>query len=104
MDTSAFHQLAALNTNIGKLDRLLADESPGLSAGLQRFFAALQNAADDPSSTPGRQLVLSEAESLSVRFNELYSRLIAIEKCVDSELRTVSTYVNLLAEVIAIII
>lgn len=101
MDTSAFHQLDAFNTNIGKLDRLLADENTGLSAGLQRFFAALQNAADDPSSTPGRQLVLSEAESLSVRFNELYSRLTAIEKGVDAELRTVSTNVNRLAEDIA---
>src|SRR5690625_7666443 len=91
MDTSAFHQLAALNTNIGKLDRLLADESTGLSAGLQRFFAALQNAADDPASTTGRQLVLSEAESLSVRFNELYSRVLAIDKGVEWELRDVST-------------
>ncbi|MDQ2077343.1 flagellar hook-associated protein FlgK [Marinimicrobium sp. ABcell2] len=101
MDTSAFHQLDAFNTNIGKLDRLLADENTGLSAGMQRFFAALQNAADDPSSTPARQLVLSEAESLSVRFNELYSRFTAIENGVDTELRTVSSSVNRLAGDIA---
>ena len=101
MDTSAFHQLDAFNINIGKLDRLLADENTGLSAGLQRFFAALQNAADDPSSAPGRQLVLSEAESLSVRFNELHSRFSAIEKGVDTELRTVSANINRLAEDVA---
>lgn len=101
MDTSAFHQLDSFNTNIGKVDKLLADANTGLSKGMQTFFAALQNAADDPSSTPARQLVINEAESLSNRFNHLYDRFTAIEKSINSEVKTITEQITTLARSVA---
>src|SRR5690554_6485588 len=101
MDTAAFHQLDTFNTNIGQVDRLLAEANTGLSKGLQTFFAALQNAADDPASTPARQLVIEEAESLSVRFNHLHDRFSSIEKNINGEIRTITEQVSGLARTIA---
>ena len=101
LDTSAFHQLDKYNTNIGQVDKLFADEGTGLSGSLQSFFAALQNGADDPSSIPARQLVISQAESLSARFNNLHNRLKAIESGVNQEVKAVTAQMTALAQSIA---
>ncbi|MCP8898630.1 flagellar hook-associated protein FlgK [Gilvimarinus xylanilyticus] len=101
LDTSAYNQLAAYNLNIGKVDSLFADGSTGLSNSLQEFFSAVQNAADEPSSTPARQLFLDRAESLGKRFNQLYGRLETLQKDVNSELQTVTQQITTLAESIA---
>ncbi|HSX50376.1 MAG TPA: flagellar hook-associated protein FlgK [Cellvibrio sp.] len=101
LDTSTFNQLNTYNINIGKVDKLFADVTTGLSGALQSFFSALQNGANDPASTPGRQLIVTEAQSLSNRFNNLSQRLQDIEASVNSEVRTVTAQVNSLASSIA---
>ncbi len=101
LDTSTYNQLSTYNINIGKVDKLFADVSTGLSGALQTFFSALQNGANDPASTPGRQLIVTEAQSLSNRFNNLYQRLHDVESSVNSEVRTITAQVNSLASSIA---
>lgn len=101
LDTSTYNQLNTFNNNIGKIDKLFSDASTGLSGAFQTFFAAMQNGANDPASTPGRQLIVTEAESLSVRFNNLYQRLSEIEKSINSEVKTVTAQVSSLAKSIA---
>lgn len=101
MDTSAFHQLDKLNTNIGQIDRLFADSTTGLSDILQRFFSALHNGADDPSSTPARQLIITEAENLSNSFNVLQDRLVTMEKNLNREMDAVVSQVNQLSQTVA---
>lgn len=88
LDSAAYNQLNTYNSNIGKIDKLFSDINTGLAGGLQSYFSSLQNAADDPSSIPARQLLVTEADSLTVRFNNLYSRLVDVEKGVQSELKT----------------
>ena len=101
LDTSTYNQLNKYNINIGKVDKLFADVSTGLAGALQTFFASMQNGANDPASTPGRQLIVTEAESLSVRFNNLHQRLTDIEGAVNGEIRTVTAQMNSLASSIA---
>lgn len=101
LDTSTFNQLDKYNTNIGKMDKLLADASTGLAGGLQTFFSALQNGANDPSSSPARQLIVTQAENLGLRFNTLHDRLISIEGGVNSEIATVTGQLGSLAKSIA---
>lgn len=101
LDTSTYNQLSKYNTNIGKVDKLFADVSTGLAGALQTFFASMQNGANDPASTPGRQLIVTEAESLSIRFNNLHQRLADIESSVNGEIRTVTAQMNSLASSIA---
>lgn len=101
LDTTTYNQLNKFNTNIGKVDKLFADVSTGLSGALQNFFASMQNGANDPASTPGRQLIVTEAESLSIRFNNLSQRMSDIENSVNSEVRTITAQMNSLASSIA---
>lgn len=100
-DTSTFNQLNKYNTNIGKVDKLFADMSTGLAGGLESFFAALQNGADDPSSTPARQLIITQVESLSTRFNNLYDRLVAIDAGINREITAITTQIGSLANNVA---
>jgi len=65
LDTTTFNQLDKYNQNIGKVDKLFSDASTGLVGSLQSFFAALQNGASDPSSSPARFRLLVLARSLS---------------------------------------
>jgi flagellar hook-associated protein 1 len=101
LDTAAFNQLNTYNSNIGKIDKLFSDINTGLAGGMQSYFSALQNAADDPSSVPARQLLVTETDSLTVRFNNLYDRLTEVEKGVQSEIKTNIEQVVTVAKTIA---
>lgn len=100
-DTTNFHSLDKYHSNLQKIDTLFADESTGLAGGLKAFFAAVQNAADDPSSSPARQLMITEADSLSTRFNTLYDRLADIERNVTQETEAVTKQINDLVQNVA---
>src|SRR5690606_19687942 len=60
-DTTTYNELQAFDQQIRSISSLVADSGTGMSEGLQKFFAAVQGGADDPSSTPARQLIISEA-------------------------------------------
>src|SRR5690606_4128782 len=101
LDTSTFHQLDKYNPNTDKVDKLFADVSTGLAGGLQSFLAVMQNGADDPSSTPARQLIVTQAESLATRFNNLHDRLVSIEAGINREIEAVTGQIGSLASSIA---
>ncbi len=101
VDTSLFNDLEVYNTNIDQLDRLLSDAATGLSGGLETFFAALQNGADDPTSIPARQLIISESENLSDKFNTIHARLDVINESVDDFMRSAVSQIDSLANNIA---
>lgn len=100
-DTALYKDLEVYQSNIDQLDSLLSDVSTGLSSGLESFFAAVQNGADDPTSIPARQLIISETENLSDRFNSIYSRIETIENNINSELNSTVTEINSLVSSIA---
>ncbi len=58
-----------------RVDNMLANAETGLSPSLQNFFAALQDVNDLPSSATARQVLISEANSLTSRFQFIDSRL-----------------------------
>jgi flagellar hook-associated protein 1 FlgK len=100
-DTSLSSGLQAYNDSITQLNDAISSDSPGLSVGLESFFSALQNATDDPTSTPARQLFISQAESLQDRFNGLYERVETIKDGVDANVKTAVQQINALASSIA---
>ena len=63
---------------------MFAGTETGLTATLQAFANALQDVANDPSSTASRQALLSEARNLVARFDAMDQRLTEIA----GELRT----------------
>lgn len=101
IDTSLFTDLEAYNDNIDQLDRLLSDPSTGLSGGLASFFSALQNGADDPTSIPSRQLIISESKNLADKFNTIHARLDVINDGVDKFIGSAVSQINSLVDNIA---
>lgn len=86
---------------INQLDSLLAGSTTGINPGLQKVFAALQTAAEDPANIPARQLALSEAEGLAKRFNTVYDRLYEQNAFINKQLSAVTDQINQLAGSIA---
>ncbi|GIZ13830.1 flagellar hook-associated protein FlgK [Pseudomonas sp. NCCP-436] len=82
---------------ISQLDSLLAGSTTGITPSLQKFFGALQTAAEDPANIPARQLVLSEAEGLARRFNGLYASLSSQNEFTNKQMQVVTEQVNRLA-------
>jgi len=76
----AFH---ALSTQI---DNILANPDSGLTPTMESFFSALQEANDNPSSTPARQVLLTEANTMTERFQLLDDRFIQLNSQVNQQL------------------
>lgn len=64
----SFHKLST------QIDNILANPDSGLTPTLESFFSALQEANDNPSSTPSRQVLLTEANTMADRFKLLDDR------------------------------
>ncbi|MBZ0332795.1 flagellar hook-associated protein FlgK [Marinobacter sp. AL4B] len=86
-DSTLFGEQNALNAELTQLDNLLGGESTGLSNALNNFFASLQNAAEDPTSLPQRQLVLSEAQQVVNRFQALNEQFIQQRESVKTQMQ-----------------
>lgn len=84
-----------------QVDNMLADPKAGLSPALQSFFAAVNGVANDPASISARQVMLSEARSLSDRFGYLYTRFETIRDTVNKNMGTVAGEINELAHAVA---
>ena len=100
-DTANFAELDAFATQIAQLDSVIAGANTGLTAALDSFFSSLQAAADAPTSLPTRQLVLSEGERLAQRFNVLQAGIDAQTDNVNSQIRSIGSEVDQLAQSIA---
>ncbi len=94
-------RFSTLDSLATRIDNLLADPDAGLNAGLQKFFNALQDVANDPASVPARQALLGEAQSLAQRFQSLDARLDALGDEVNSRIGESVDAVNQLSAAIA---
>jgi flagellar hook-associated protein 1 FlgK len=102
-DTTLHSELNIYNQNISQLNDLLANESTGLSQGIQSFFSAVQTASDSPTSLSNRQLVVSQANNLAERFNTLSTRIEAVEEGVVQGIKAAVSNVNNLTGEIALL-
>lgn len=83
-------ELSTQNQLITYADRIvdiMGSETAGLSEVLDKFFIAAGDLSTDPASGMLRDIFVSEAKSVAVRFNELAGQLDDIEKQTQSEIR-----------------
>ncbi|HVY64321.1 MAG TPA: flagellar hook-associated protein FlgK [Gammaproteobacteria bacterium] len=83
------------------LDNLLADSDTGLSKTVQSFVNALQDVANDPSSTSSRQTLLAESRNLVARFDSMDQRLNELGDEVRSRLSTNADKVTSIGKALA---
>lgn len=101
INNTATNRLSSYSQFTSQIDNLLADPNTGLSAGLQNFFGALQDVANDPTSIPARQTMLSQGQSLVDRFHSLDASLNDLNTGITTQLNTEVTTINSLAKAIA---
>ena len=97
-DTTIYNQRAAALEQAEAIDNLLASTTTGLTPALSSFFQAFQGAADDPTSIPQRQLLLTRTEGLVSRFQSLNQSLNSQMDFIDQELEAAVSSINSLAQ------
>ena len=99
--TAGYHESSTLAGLASNLDNLLADKNSGLGPVLGSFFAAVQGAANDPTSLAARGALLGEANSLVSRLNGLHDWMNNTRSSLGVRLGTSVQEVNQLAASIA---
>ena len=99
--TSLNSDAAAYAGQISPLDALLSDSGTGLNGALTKFFASVQNVNAKPGDDASRQLLLSDAQALSNRFNSISSQLTQQNANVNGNLANMADQVNKLAATVA---
>jgi flagellar hook-associated protein 1 FlgK len=84
-----------------QVDDLLGSDELSLSSGLEGFFNAMNEVANDPTSISTRQVFLTQADILATRFNTLSQQLDGFTDQVNTNLQTNVTDVNNLTRGIA---
>lgn len=95
---SVSSQLALYSDYASRLDNVLADPNIGLDSALQDFFNAMQVVADDPSSVPSRQVLLSETGSLVDRFHDLNRQFTDMRGNINKQMGAIATEINDIAQ------
>ncbi|QQZ43627.1 flagellar hook-associated protein FlgK [Pseudomonas sp. SK3(2021)] len=99
--TSLNSDAAAYLGQITPVDKLLSDSGTGITGALTKFFASMQNVNAKPTDDASRQLLLSDAQALSNRFNSVSSQLNEQNANINGNLSSMADQVNKLAATIA---
>ncbi|MHC6226652.1 flagellar hook-associated protein FlgK [Pseudomonas sp. X10] len=99
--TSLQADAVAFQDQITSVDKLLADRDTGISSVLSSFFSALQTASAKPGDVASRQLLLTQAQTLSNRFNAISTQMSQQNESINSQLDTLTGQVNKLTASIA---
>ncbi|WCM52912.1 flagellar hook-associated protein FlgK [Pseudomonas sp. WJP1] len=99
--TSLNSDSAAYLGQVTPLDTLLSDSGTGLNGALTKFFASVQNVNAKPGDDASRQLLLSDAQALSNRFNSVSSQLNSQNANINGNLTNMADQVNKLATTVA---
>lgn len=84
-----------------QVDDLLGSPQLGLNSGMESFFNAVHEVANDPTSISARQVMLTEGDILADRFNTLDQQLSGFDRQIDNALSVAVDDVNTLSRGIA---
>ena len=99
--TAAFGDVERYSELASQVDDILADPSVGMAPAIKDFFNAVNDAADDPSSIPARQVLLSETEILTSRFDTMNSRFGQLRDQIKTDMVVMTGQISSFAETIA---
>lgn len=99
--TSTYNQLGTLDAMASQVDAMLADDSIGIGPAIQDFFNAVQDVANNPTSIPAREVLVSQANTLADRFQSLNQQLGDLRDNVNNQLDILSGDVTSIATSIA---
>jgi flagellar hook-associated protein 1 FlgK len=88
-------------TFAGQVDNIVGDPATGIASGLQDFFNAWQDVANNPGSTPTRQVLVTQAQTLASRFADASTRLDNVSTELNSRIRADVGQINNIATSLA---
>ncbi|MET0962590.1 MAG: flagellar hook-associated protein FlgK [Noviherbaspirillum sp.] len=91
-------QLDSYYSQIQQINNMLADSNSGLSPALQDFFSSVQSATADPGSAAARQSMLSSANALAGRFQNMDAQLGELRQGANAEIRSSVEGINVYAK------
>ncbi|MGQ3099367.1 MAG: FlgK family flagellar hook-associated protein, partial [Brevundimonas aurantiaca] len=92
--TASLSRVETFTTEAKRTDALLSDANTGLGTTLSSFFDSLSVMATTPSSTATRQTVITAADALAGRFNDLQGQLDADERSINGRIGQTVTEIN----------
>jgi flagellar hook-associated protein 1 FlgK len=98
---ASYQEFSAYEQRARQIDSVLADASAGIDDMLQKFFASVNDVANDPTSIAARTVMLDRAEQLAGRFNALDGWLEDIRHNLNRDLENQVDEVNSLARSLA---
>ncbi|CBL44836.1 Flagellar hook-associated protein 1 [gamma proteobacterium HdN1] len=93
-DTQNFNSYDSYFDFAGRVDSLLGDQSTAITPTLQGFFNSVQDLNNDPASIPIRQVMLSEANALTNRFNTVYEQLYQQNQALNTAMQTITSEIT----------
>ncbi len=84
-----------------QVDNLMASQDTSVMPAMKQFFNAMNDVANDPTSIPARQTLLSEATNLTGRFSTMYNRLKELRAQVNQNIKGAVQNINSYAKSIA---
>ncbi|MCO7516140.1 flagellar hook-associated protein FlgK [Pseudomonas guariconensis] len=99
--TSLSSDAASYLNQISPLDTALSSSDTGITAALQSFFSAMQDASAKPTEDASRQLLLTSAQTLAKRFNTLSAQLNQQNSNINANMASIADQVNKLTATIA---
>ncbi len=98
---SAFSDLDSFHALASQVDNFIGGSGTSLSPALQSFFNAVQEVANDPTSIPARQVLLTEGETLADRFKTINGRLDSLRNQANQNLTDITSEINSISGSIA---
>lgn len=92
---------ATSQSYLGQLETLIGSDTSGLGDGLDNLFGALSGATERPESQAMRQDVLSNAQMLATRFNQLQAFISKQHSDIRSQQQSSIGSINVLSSTIA---
>ncbi|MFL6620656.1 MAG: flagellar hook-associated protein FlgK [Povalibacter sp.] len=99
--SSSYHQFDTYATQAGRVSNLLGNTTTGLTTSLQNFINAFQAVADTPTSTPARQALLSQANTLMQRMQSYDQSLRGFDSQVNAQIESEADSINSIAQSLA---
>ncbi|MGJ2408990.1 FlgK family flagellar hook-associated protein, partial [Salmonella enterica subsp. enterica serovar Paratyphi A] len=94
-------QHAAAQPYLTQLEQVMGDDATSINAAMDGFFSALNAASVEPTSSPLRQQVISAADALAKRFNNLNQDLAGQRSAVNQQRTATVAQINALTGDIA---
>jgi flagellar hook-associated protein 1 FlgK len=99
LSASSEARSAAFANLAGQVDTLLSEGS--FSPAMEKYFTAVQDVNNDPSSIPARQVLLGAAGNLTNRFQDLDARLSQMGRDLNKDLAAKLNSLNSLSSAVA---